>query len=83
MKSCPVPAEPYSSSAAAELAADLAELIVLHSEFQRLMAQPSVEPLPEAALQLAVPLPSLLPFVLMHVDTQQQVRTPHHGCNPP
>ena len=83
MNSCPVPAGPYSPPAAAELAADLAELIVLHSEFPALMAQPSVEPLPEAALQLAVPLPSLLPFVSMHADAQQQVRTPRHGGNLP
>ena len=68
-------AGPSSCPAAAEPAADLAELIVMHSDFQPLMAQSSVEPLPAAATQLAVPLTSLLPFVTVHDDTQQEVST--------
>ncbi len=73
VRSCPVLAGSSSCPAAAELAADLAELIVLHSDFQPLMAQSSAEPLPTAATQLAVPLTSVLPFVSMPADAQQQV----------
>jgi len=62
-----------SCPAAADLAADLAELIMLHSEFQPLMTQRSEEPLPTAAAQLAAPLASLLPLVSIHPGSQQQV----------
>ena len=68
-------AGPSSCPAAAELVADLVVLIVLHSDFQPLMAQLSADPLPTAATHLAVPLTSLLPFVSMHADAQQQVRS--------
>lgn len=62
-----------SCPAAADLAADLAELILLHSEFQPLMTQRSEEPLPKASAQLAAPLTSLLPLVTIHPGSQQQV----------
>ena len=39
------------------------------------MAQLSVEPLPPAATQLAVPLTSLLPFISVHDGTKHQVTT--------
>ena len=68
-------AGPSGCPAASDLAADLAELIVLHSDFQPLMAQSSAEPLPEAATQLAVSLTSLLALVSVHDSTPRQVGT--------
>ena len=65
----------HSCRAVADLAADLAELIMLHSEFQPLMTQRSEEPLPMPAAQLAAPLTSLLPLVSIHTESQQQVST--------
>ena len=58
----------------AELASDLAELVMLHSEFRPLMLESPEQPLPKAAAELAAPLTSLLPLVSVH-DTGQRVRT--------
>ena len=55
----------------ADLAAALAELVMLHSEFQPLMLEGSEGPLPEAAAQLAIPLSSLLPLVPVHAPSKQ------------
>ena len=55
----------------ADLAAALAELVLLHSEFQPLMLEGSEGRLPEAAAQLALPLSSLLSLVPLHAPSKQ------------
>ena len=58
----------------AEMASDLAELAMLHSDFRPLMLESPEQPLPKAAAELAAPLTSLLPIVSVQ-DTGKRVRT--------
>ena len=61
----------------AELAFDLAELTMLHSDFRPLMLESPEQPLPKAAAELAAPLTSLLPVVSVQ-DEGKRVRTKGH-----